>query len=108
VLLVIAWVSWRILAANLGVLVDRVKVDAVRVKALAAAIEGVLGVHRVRSRGVDGAVHLDLHLQVEGGMTVRDAHAISHKVEDALKQGFPGVIDVTIHIEPDEEPEEGL
>jgi cation diffusion facilitator family transporter len=108
VLVVIAWVSWRILAANLGVLVDRVRIDAARVRTAASGIEGVTGVHRVRSRGVDGAIHLDLHLQVDGGMSVRDAHAISHKVEDALKQAFTGVIDVTIHIEPDEEPEEGL
>jgi cation diffusion facilitator family transporter len=108
VLVVIAVVSWRILAANLGVLVDRVQLDAARVKDAAMAVVGVMGVHRVRSRGVDGAAHLDLHLQVDGGMSVRDAHGISHQVEDALRQAFPGVIDVTIHIEPDEEPEEGL
>jgi cation diffusion facilitator family transporter len=108
VLAVIAMVAWRILQSNLGILVDRAVIDATAVRQAATAIEGVTGVHRVRSRGPEGAVHLDLHLQVDGALSLRQAHGISHRVEDALRRKFPGVIDVTIHVEPEEEPEESL
>jgi cation diffusion facilitator family transporter len=108
VLAVIAWVAWRILSANLGILVDRAILDARRVREAASAVTGVTGAHRVRSRGIEGAVHLDLHLQLDGELTLREAHAISHAVEDRLRQTFSGLVDVTIHTEPAEEPEEGL
>ena len=108
VLVVIARVAWRILASNLGVLVDRAVVSADEVRQAALQVEGVAGIHRVRSRGLEGAIHLDLHLQVDGGLLLRDAHEISHKVEQRLRERFPGVVDVTIHVEPEDEPEEGL
>lgn len=108
VIAVIARVAWRILATNLGTLVDQAAVDADAVKQAAAAVAGVTGCHRVRSRGVPGAVHLDLHLQVDGDLPLRRAHEISHAVEEKLIREFPGVVDVTIHIEPEDEPEEAL
>jgi cation diffusion facilitator family transporter len=108
VLVVIARVAWRILSSNLGVLLDRAVVDADLVRAAAASIAGVVGCHRVRSRGLEGAIHLDLHLQVDGDLPLREAHEISHRVEEKLRAEFPGVVDVTIHVEPEDEPEEGL
>jgi cation diffusion facilitator family transporter len=108
VLLVIARVAWRILQANLGVLVDRAMVDAGEVRTAAMTVDGVIGVHRIRSRGQEGAVHLDLHLLVDGTLALRQAHEISHRVEDKLRSTFAGLIDVTIHVEPEDEPEESL
>ncbi len=108
VLAVVAHVAWRILSSNLGVLLDRAALDAERIRAEVLAVPGVLSCHRIRSRGIEGAVMVDLHLQVDGSMPLRAAHAISHEVEDRLKQKFAGVADVTIHVEPEEEPEEGL
>ena len=55
VLLVITRVAWRILASNIGVLVDRVAVAPDRVKAAIGAIAGVRGCHRIRSRGTQVA-----------------------------------------------------
>lgn len=108
VLVVVARVTWRILSTNLGVLLDRAALDADRIRAEVLSVPGVLACHRIRSRGIEGAVMVDLHLQVDGSIPLRAAHAISHEVEDRLKQKFAGVTDVTIHVEPEEEPEEGL
>jgi cation diffusion facilitator family transporter len=104
----IARVAWRILSSNLGILVDRAVVDADRVKRVVLAVPGVTGCHRVRSRGIEGAVQLDLHMLVDGDLPLKDAHQISHAVEDRLRNEFAGLADVTIHIEPEGEPEEGL
>lgn len=108
VLAVVARVAWRILSANLGILLDRAVIDPAAVQRIVLAVPGVASCHRVRSRGVEGAMLLDLHLLVDGDLTLRAAHDISHAVEDALRAGLPGIADVTIHIEPEGEPEEGL
>jgi cation diffusion facilitator family transporter len=108
VLVVIARVAWRILSSNLAVLLDRAVVNADHVREAVLAVSGVTGCHRIRSRGLEGATHVDLHLQVDGDLPLRDAHEISHRVEEKIRTDFPGVVDVTIHIEPEDEPEEGL
>jgi cation diffusion facilitator family transporter len=108
VMAVIARVAWKILAANLGVLVDRAMIPADAVRDVALSIPGVAGCHRVRTRGLEGAVHLDLHLLVDGRLRVREAHGLSHRVEDALRRRFAEIVDVTIHVEPDDEEDEGL
>ena len=108
VVAVIGRVAWRILAANVDVLLDHAVIAADEVHRVVATIEGVAGCHRVRSRGVASAYQLDLHLLVDGALTLTQAHEISHRVEMHLKQTLPGLVDVTIHVEPDGDEEEDL
>jgi cation diffusion facilitator family transporter len=108
IIVFIGRISWRILRANLTVLVDRVVVDAERVREVARAVDGALDVHRVRSRGTEGAAQVDLHLLIDGELSLREAHAIAHNVEAALRRAIPAIVDVTIHMEPADDPEEGL
>lgn len=104
----IARIAWRILSANLTVLVDRVVIDPDQVRAVARGVEGVEDCHRVRSRGTEGAAQVDLHLLIDGEVSLREAHEIAHRVEEELRRTIPAVIDVTIHMEPADDPEEGL
>jgi cation diffusion facilitator family transporter len=108
VTVVIGRVAWNILAENLGILLDRAVLPAEKVKEVALATPGVVGCHRVRSRGVTGAYQLDLHVQLDGGLPLSRAHEISHVVETRLKQEFAGLGDVTIHVEPDDDEEEPI
>jgi cation diffusion facilitator family transporter len=110
-LLIIAFigrVAWKIIRANLVVLVDRAMIDPDRVAEVARSVEGVEDCHRVRSRGSEGAIHLDLHLLIDGDAPLRVAHAIAHRVEEALRRQMPAIVDVTIHMEPAGDPDEGL
>ncbi len=108
VLAVVAKVAWSILAGNVGVLVDRAVVDPARVRELVLATPGARGCHRVRSRGTSVAAHLDLHVLMDPELPLRTAHEIAHHVEDRLRAELPEVVDVTIHIEPEGDPPEGL
>lgn len=108
IIVFIGRVAWRILSANLTVLVDRVVVDPDRVRAVACSVEGALDCHRVRSRGTEGAAHVDLHLLIDGELPLREAHDIAHSVEAELRRAIPAIVDVTIHMEPADDPEEGL
>jgi cation diffusion facilitator family transporter len=105
---VIARVAWRVLASNVDILLDRAVLDAERVREQVLAVTGVRGAHRVRSRGLEGAYHVDLHLTVDPDLSVAAAHDITHAVETRLRGAFAGLVDVTIHVEPDGDEEEGL
>ncbi len=71
------------------------------VRAIARAVPGVRALDKVRMRksGLDHLV--DIEVQVDGGLTVREGHDIAHAVKDALLASARHAIsDVTVHIEP--------
>ncbi|MCK5096798.1 MAG: cation transporter [Desulfobacteraceae bacterium] len=63
---------------------------------------GVKGFHKIRARKLGSSVYIDLHLEVDGNLTVSKGHFISEEVKNALIRGNPKIIDVMIHLEPDE------
>jgi cation diffusion facilitator family transporter len=71
------------------------------VRAIALAVPGVRTLDKVRVRK-SGLSHLvDIHVRVDGDLTVRAGHAIAHAVKDALIASAPHAIsDVAVHIEP--------
>ncbi len=58
--------------------------------------------HALRTRTSGTRKLVEFHLLVPGTMSVNDAHAYAHGVEDALRKEYPHV-DVTIHVEPIEQ-----
>jgi cation diffusion facilitator family transporter len=90
----------RVLAQNLGYLLDSAQVDEGVVCGIVCAVAGVASAHKVRTRGAPGAIHVDLHIQVARHLNVVQAHEVTHWVIDAVKQKVPGVIDVVVHTEP--------
>jgi divalent metal cation (Fe/Co/Zn/Cd) transporter len=75
--------------------------------AVRAAIETQLGpgtsYHALRTRQAGTRRFADFHLLVPGHDTVSAAHALAVRVEEAVRAALPG-IEVTVHIEPIEEP----
>ena len=47
--------------------------------------------------------YVDLHIVVEGTLTVREGHNIAHDVEDAVLMQVPQIAEVLVHVEPEEE-----
>ena len=56
-------------------------------------------VHDLRTRQAGSDVFIDLHLEIDGGLSLRRAHEIAHEVEDRVRAAFPGA-DITVHQEP--------
>lgn len=96
---VIGHTGWQIVRRASDVLADRATVDAALVERVALSVEGVQSCHKIRSRGPDQAVHLDLHIQVDGQMPLAEAHRLGHLAQDQLKKEL-GVVDVIVHVEP--------
>jgi divalent metal cation (Fe/Co/Zn/Cd) transporter len=70
------------------------------------AIEECLGddmdYHALRTRQAGARRFADFHLLVPGDFSVRQAHALANRIEDAVRAALPGT-EVTIHAEPIEE-----
>jgi cation diffusion facilitator family transporter len=74
--------------------------------AVRAAIEAQLSpdmaYHALRTRQAGSRRFADFHLLVPGCLTVRQAHAFTEQIEQAVRAALPG-LEVTVHIEPIEE-----
>ncbi|WP_413285660.1 CDF family cation-efflux transporter FieF [Vibrio sp. MA40-2] len=66
---------------------------------LSMSVEGVLGVHQLRTRSAGAIKFIQLHLELEDDMRLIQAHEISDQVEMKLIEKFPSA-DVMIHQDP--------
>jgi cation diffusion facilitator family transporter len=97
----IAWSAWEIIHQESGILCDAVAIaDPSKIIAVVLRIDGVRGCHKLRSRGRLDDVHIDLHVQVDGNMTLNESHQLSHRVQADIIAAFPEVSDVLVHLEP--------
>ncbi|MEM4872540.1 MAG: cation diffusion facilitator family transporter [Thermofilaceae archaeon] len=67
-----------------------------------ASVEGVKGVHQLRVRQAADTIFADVHLEVERGITIEEAHRISEEAERNVKERL-GNVDIVVHIEPEGE-----
>jgi ferrous-iron efflux pump FieF len=70
-----------------------------RIRSIALGHASVIGVHDLRTRSSGQTRLIQFHLEMDGALSLLDAHRISDEVEDALHAAFPGA-DVVIHQEP--------
>jgi cation diffusion facilitator family transporter len=101
--LIILRASVEIIWTGLREFVDTGASAAVREKILAIASENdsVIQAHAVRTRYVNRNLHVDMHVVVDGSITVLEGHEIAHDIEQSLLQRGPDIADVVVHIEPD-------
>ena len=99
---VIGWNGASLLREAFGELMDTAPNLAVveEVRRLAASVPGVCGVEKCFIRKMGWQLHVDMHVEVDGQLTVERAHALAHQVKDHLRAQLPKVRDVLIHIEP--------
>ena len=98
----ISWMGLRLGRKALNELIDT-GLDLELIEQVRAAMQSnssVIGVHNLRSRSMGGLGYLDAHIEVDSNLTVSEAHYIAHRIEHQVKQRFPKIIDVQIHIDP--------
>lgn len=97
----IAWSAWAIIKQESGILCDAVAIsDPSKIIEVVLRIEGVRGCHKLRTRGRLDDIHLDLHVQVDGDMTLNQSHNLSHRIQTDIVSVFPEISDVLVHLEP--------
>lgn len=76
---------------------------AAAIRDLALSIDGVQATHKCRVRRSGVARLVDLDIIVPGGMTVQEGHVLAHRVKAALLASNLGILDVVVHVEPDDD-----
>lgn len=90
----------RVLLHNFDYLMDAAQVEEKTIREVVCRVAGVASAHKIRTRGVPGAIRVDLHIQIARHLDVVQAHEVTHWVIDALKGEVVGVSDVVVHTEP--------
>ncbi len=96
----VAWVAYGIVRQAVGILSDTARLDPVAVAHHTLAVSGVRSCHRVRSRGMEESVYVDLKIEVDPNLSTAQAHEVADRVERTLQDNFPQVVDVVVHVEP--------
>ncbi len=98
----ILYAAHRILKPALAELVDTAAPSEVisEIEALAVSVDGVAAAHAIRTRYIGPRLAVDLHVEVDGGLTVAEGHGIARQVKRRLLARGPKVADVLVQIEP--------
>jgi cation diffusion facilitator family transporter len=70
------------------------------IREVARSVPGVVEVEKCRARKMGLDFYVDLHVGVDGNMSVHEGHEIAHRVKRAIQQSDSRVADVLVHIEP--------
>src|SRR5438477_9222260 len=70
------------------------------IRVVASSVSGVVEVEKCHARKMGLDYYVDLHVGVDGNISVHQGHAIAHRVKAAIKQSDSRVADVLVHIEP--------
>jgi cation diffusion facilitator family transporter len=73
-------------------------IASIRVESL--RVEGILGTEKCFIRKVGMRYLVDLHAIVDGTISVREGHRLSHVLKDSLRKKIPQLSHILIHIEP--------
>jgi cation diffusion facilitator family transporter len=102
VAILIIYMSWSVFKKAAAGLMDAQSPEAVRerIKAVARGVEGVKDVEKLFARQSGLDLLVDIHVEVDGDMTVREGHRIATEVKGKLMRDIPQVTHALVHVEP--------
>lgn len=94
---------FEILKTSSNILIDKIIVDKDVIKDIVLNSNNkIIDVHKIKNRGRINDLFIDLHLIVDGAVSVREAHNLSHYIEQVLEDKLKQKVQLNAHIEPDE------
>jgi ferrous-iron efflux pump FieF len=111
-LLLAAWLghgAWKVAKGAGHHLMDRELPDEARARILelARTVPGVINVHGLRTRASGPYVHMQAHVDLDPGLSLRAAHDIVVAIETAILAEFPAA-DIILHPDPADAAPHGL
>src|SRR5437016_6726948 len=102
VCLVIASIGVRLLRPALYEILDTAPRGAIvhRFRESAASVPCVVEFDKCFDRNMGLSFYLDVHVEVDGNISVREGHQIAHAGKRAIQKNDPRIADVLVHIEP--------
>ncbi len=98
----IAKVAYNLLMPSLEELLERSLPKEVeqRILEIILSVDGVSSPHHLRTRRIGNAYAIEVHIRMDGDMTLAQSHTVTTTVERLLKQEFGDSTHVGIHTEP--------
>jgi cation diffusion facilitator family transporter len=56
--------------------------------------------HNLRTRRIGSTIAIEVHIRVDGDMSVRESHSLTESIERRLRERFGAGTIVSIHVEP--------
>ncbi|MDP2652865.1 MAG: cation diffusion facilitator family transporter [Candidatus Omnitrophota bacterium] len=99
---VIAFNGFRLLKGAVGEIMDTAVSPDMdqKIRQISLGVRDVRNIEKCRVRKSGLNYFVEVHVEVDGTMTVHRGHEIAHNVKDALLGSPLGIIDAVIHIEP--------
>jgi len=93
--------AWGVFKSSLNLLMDTElpESDRARIRAIALSHPGVISVHDIRTRFSGTKTFIQFHLEMDGNLTLIDAHIIAETVMGEVERVFPNA-EVLIHEDP--------
>ncbi len=100
--LIIFFLSIRLVMQTVGQLIDTMPEPSkmAEIRQIALSVPGASGIEKCYARRSGMKYYVDLHLEVDPEMTVRDSHEIATDVKHRIKARLHWVADVLVHVEP--------
>lgn len=96
----ILYAAYEVFSMACGILVDGSAVDMDKIEQIALTLEGVKGVHKIRSRGMLDDLHIDMHVLADSSLNLEASHNLVHRIENEFKSRLNNEVEVIIHLEP--------
>ena len=93
--------SWKAMKELIDTALGQEEVEAIG--RTIGNIDGVIDLHMLRTRLMGGRALVDVHLQVDGDISVSEGHQISENVRANVINEFESVDDVLVHIDPEDD-----
>jgi len=99
---IIIYNSYRLFKPALYEIMDTAPSNEVidKIIKIALLVDGVIAIDKCFARKMGFQYYIDMHVIVDGSITVYHGHEIAHTVKNKLLNSFENISDVLIHIEP--------
>jgi len=100
--LIVLVLSVRVVRQTVDFLTDTMPSDDLmrQIRGVAGTVPGAMAVEKCWARRTGLKYHVDMHLEVDPSLTVRESHSIATQVRIAIKENLDWVADVLVHVEP--------
>lgn len=99
---VILFNGYRIFRAAVNEIMDAAvpHTQQKEIREIASSVQGVVRIEKCRTRKSGLGLFVEIHVEVDGDLTVWRGHEIAHEVSERLKSSSLSIQHVVVHIEP--------
>lgn len=99
---IIVYNAYHIFRPALSEIMDEQRYDDLidQIRAITNGVPGVIDTEKCYARKAGMTFHIDMHLIVDGSISVREGHDIAHHVKSKLLDSLPQIANILIHVEP--------